>query len=276
MDRTCFIKVLGKRVRYLKKGTGPPIVLIHGLGNFMICWTKNINALSKRFSVYALDLPGHGYSDPLKKDEMNLAFSSLFLENFFKVLGLNQFICVGESLGGLIAMRYVIDYPGRVQKLVLVNSAGLGRGASLFLRLMSLPIVGEYFSRPSNKMVRQMLERLVYDKKCVPKHMVNALVLVRSAKELRQNMLGLLRYGVNFSGQRKHIIQTKQLKHIKIPTLLLWGENDPLFSVKQARRAVKYLPNAVLQVFPKTGHLLPMEKPREFEKAVVEFAFECS
>lgn len=266
-----FADVVGKRVRYVREGSGEPLVLIHGLGNFAISWIKNIKMLAKHFTVYALDLPGHGYSTPLKKEEASLEFSSLFLESFFDELGLDQFVCAGASLGGLISLRYVLDYPGRVKKLVLVNSAGLGRGISLFLRIMTFPFVGEYFARPDPKLIRGMMERLVHNKECIPKSMVPAIARVRTLNGIRESMLVLLRYGVNILGQKKHALQVKELKQIKIPVLLLWGEEDSIFSVKQAYRAAKLLPDATLRVFPETGHLLPLERPREFEKEVIEF-----
>ncbi len=269
-----FIDIDGKQIRYSKSGRGEPLVLIHGLGGFMIVWEGNIRSLSRNFTVYALDLPGHGYSSALQKDELNLEFSSLFLEKFFQALGLDNFVCVGTSLGGLIAMRYTFDYPGRVRKLILVGSAGLGKRMSILLRFMSLPFVGEYFSRP--KFVRKMLEQLVYDKRIITERLVEEFAKIRSKAELRRNTLGLLRYGVNIRGQRKHIIQEAELHKITIPTLLLWVENDPIFPVEQARRAVKHFPNAVLRVFPKTGHLVYLEQPEGFRKAIVEFALDAS
>lgn len=268
------IEIEGKLIRYLKEGRGEPLVLIHGLGNFMISWMQNTKNLAKRFTVHALDLPGHGYSSPLKKGEASLSFSSAFLERFFDKVGLDKFTCVGASLGGLICLRYALDYPDRVKKLVLVNSAGLGRGISWFLRVMSLPLVGEYFSRPDPKVVRRMSEKLVYHKECIPEEMVHALVHVRSIEDLRKNMLELLRYGVNMRGQKKRIIHLQELGNVTTPTLLLWGENDPVFSVEQAYRAVSLFPNAALRVFPETGHLLSLERPREFERAIIEFVLD--
>ncbi|MBI2935631.1 MAG: alpha/beta fold hydrolase, partial [Chloroflexi bacterium] len=157
-----FIDVDGIRVHCIVAGRGEPVVLLHGLGASHIAWRDNIGPLSRRYAVYALDLPGHGDS---AKPPLTYALpeGSSFLSSLLDTLRLDRAHLVGNSLGGMIALQFALDHPERVTKLVLADPAGLGRRIVLFVRLSSLPLLGELLERPTLFGTRALLKVVFYD-----------------------------------------------------------------------------------------------------------------
>jgi pimeloyl-ACP methyl ester carboxylesterase len=120
-----YMEVQGLRLHYKSGGEGPPVILLHGAANDWHEWERNLEPLARNFHVYALDLPGFGSSSPAGRD-LASSWLILLLKGFMHKLGLEQASIIGHSLGGLIAMEMALNYPDMVDKLVLVNSAGLG------------------------------------------------------------------------------------------------------------------------------------------------------
>lgn len=120
------LEVNGHRVHYLKSGSGPPVVLIHGGASDSRDWLDTLKALSHRYTLYAPDLLGFGQTDR-NKDAYYLSDFTDFLLEFFEVLGLEQTIFVGHSFGGRICLDVALRYPEKVRKLILLDSVGLGK-----------------------------------------------------------------------------------------------------------------------------------------------------
>src|SRR3972149_1693188 len=137
-----FQVVDGAKVRYAVAGQGPAVVLVHGLGACLACWWENIGPLHKHSRLYALDMPAHGESEPLPGVDHDPVKSARFLTHFMDVVGIPSASLVGNSAGGLVAAMCAFNHPKRVERLVLVDSAGLGRQVSWFLPIASLPLVG--------------------------------------------------------------------------------------------------------------------------------------
>jgi len=123
VDERC-VNIGGISTRYVVEGRGSPILLIHGFGEFLEVWGYNISPLSEHFTVYALDLPGHGLSEEPRAD-YTLDYAARFVADFMKTLEIKRASLVGHSLGGLLCLKIAIDFPDRVDKLILVDSAGL-------------------------------------------------------------------------------------------------------------------------------------------------------
>src|SRR4030042_5063471 len=120
------IMVDGLDVHYYTAGEGEPLLVIHGGGGDARSWQHNISELSRKYAVYAPDLPGYGLTQPLK-GKYYIPEIADFVEKFTKSLGLEKFSLMGHSLGGGVALDYALEFPARIEKLVLVSSLCLGK-----------------------------------------------------------------------------------------------------------------------------------------------------
>ena len=128
----------GHRVIYRMAGSGPPVVLIHGMVNSSRHWERVALKLAERYTVIAPDLLGHGDSAAVRGD-YSLGAHAASIRDLLAVIGVDRATVVGHSLGGGVAMQFFYQFPQRVERLVLVSSGGLGREVSPLLRSMALP-----------------------------------------------------------------------------------------------------------------------------------------
>ncbi len=262
--------VLGDRISYIHAGSGPPVILIHGLGGSTLVWQRNIDVLAERYSVYAIDMPGHGYSaNP--SSGYGLEAANKYLAAFMDAVKLPEAAIVGSSAGGLVAMTFALNYPERVTKLVIVDAAGLGKDLATFLKVLSVPLVGEIMANPSIGSMRSLLRMLVYDQSKVPVGLAEEMAQVRRLPGRKLALLKYLRFGANVFGQKRNVIQTSGLTKISVPTLVVWGKNDLLMPPSHGERAAKSIPGAKLHIFDNCGHWPQMEKSEEFNRLLQEF-----
>ena len=265
-----WVRVLGVNVRYFRLGKGPPIVLLHGLGESSIIWAYNIEPLAKSYTVYALDLPGHGHSDK-PKWPYSLNKSVDFLSSFLSILNLERPHLIGNSLGGMIALETAFKQPNQLGKLVLVDSAGLGKELASFLKIMTLPLVGELMTMPTKAGLRFLLKQVVANPHSIPNDLIESLVQERNRKGNKRSMLRILRSGVNIRGIHTRLIDVSRLEYLNVPTYILWGREDKIFPSSHGQNAAMRLPRGRLTVFEDCGHWPQIEKHREFNRLVVEF-----
>ncbi len=265
-----YATVEGHRVRYWNEGAGPAIVLVHGLANSVITWRKNVEALSRNFRVIALDLPGHGLSD-MPKVRFGLPEGAAFVASFLDELGVDRAHLVGNSMGGAVALELALARPERVASLTLADSAGLGREISLVLRLGSLPLLGEYGRRPTLKGVRNLVRWLVHDPNLVDEDELPLRLSYLKREGSAQALLRFLRTGVGLFGQRPGTRRDAMLTSLSVPTLIVWGAQDPLFPFRQAEEAARAIPGTALHVFDACGHWPQYEHPGEFNRLLGEF-----
>src|SRR4030042_1874487 len=146
-----YVKVGNINTRYWQAGDkGSVVVLVHGLGGFIENWIYNIGPLAESHLVYALDLLGFGRTDrlPVVND---LFILEKFISDFMDIQNISKATLVGNSLGGGLALAFALEYPDKVDKLVLVDNAGMGKDVISDFRLCSLPVLGEILIRPSRK-----------------------------------------------------------------------------------------------------------------------------
>ena len=265
-----WVQAAGSRVRYFRLGEGPPLILLHGLGEGSVVWYCNMEPLASHYSVYALDLPGNGVSDD-SHWTVPLGQSVEFLLAFMDALGLEQTSLVGNSMGGLLALAAALEHPQRVDHLVLEDSAGLGRAMSWFLRLMTVPVLGELMARPSRRGVRWLLRHVFYDSSLGAEELVDLLYRERRRPGNKEAMLRLLRNGATIRGVKRSVILTDRLRDLKASTLVVWGRQDPVFPAAHAERAVRLLPHGRLAVFDRCGHWPHIEASQAFNGLLLEF-----
>ena len=265
-----YADVQNHRVRYWEEGQGAPIVLVHGLGNSVLNWRKNLEPLGKRFRAIALDLPGHGLSD-MPRGWFDLPHGAGFLAAFLDELGIPAAHFVGNSMGGILSLELALTQPERVASLTLADSAGLGRQVAAGLRIATLPLVGEYFQRPSLKRVRGLVRWMLYDPRHVDEEELPIRLGYLERRGSAQALIRYLRTGVSPSGQRPATRRDARLASLTQPTLIAWGAQDPLFPSSHARDAAKKIPRAQLHILDRCGHWPQYEYPDEFNRLLTDF-----
>jgi 4,5:9,10-diseco-3-hydroxy-5,9,17-trioxoandrosta-1(10),2-diene-4-oate hydrolase len=251
---------------------GPTVLLIHGIGGSIEDWMLNANALAKDYRVYAVDLVGSGHSDkPLVA--YSLSYLAKFIKDFMEAQKIDKASLIGHSLGGGVCLQFTIQFPDKVEKLVLVNSAGLGKKATLLLRLLTLPIIGKLLTRPSRKGTANFLKECVYDPTLITDELVEFSYSLAALPGAQNAFLSMVRTYGNFRGMHKDVLRSivDNLTTITAPTLIFWGQQDRILSVAHAHVAEKRIPNAQLHIFDPCGHLTQMERPEEFNSRVLEF-----
>ena len=259
------------KIHYVVEGDGPPVILVHGLGASLVVWKENIIPLAETYTVYALDLPGHGLSDKPEDLGYDAVSGAHFLAWFMNTLGIQRSSLIGNSAGGLITGFCAFLYPQRVEKLVLVDSAGLGRSMAWFLRFTSLPLVGEFLHTLKVRNANTLRKSIFYESKGVSDETIAELMVSRNHPDAIRAVLKGLRSGVNLLGLRKSMQMLSQLKGISAPLLIVWGREDRIMPVSHAHRAARVLPRSMVHVFPRCGHWPQMERAEIFNPLVRQF-----
>jgi pimeloyl-ACP methyl ester carboxylesterase len=276
MPEDRYVKVGALRTRYWTLGNeGPIVILIHGLAVSADIWMYNVGPLAKQHRVYVPDLVGFGRSDKPGPSFSPFDYT-LFLDEFLNSLNLDRVSLVGQSLGGGIALHYALRFPERVDRLILSDSAGLGKEVIWTLRMLSLPFVGELFSRPSRKGVEFVFKLAVHDHSLIDDDFVGLYYDFFSQPGFRVFFLRLLRQIVNIHGARVEVLDPirNNLSRIAQPVLITWGDKDRVLPVKHAYFAKKRLPDSRLKIFKGCGHIPFFEKADEFNRLALEFLSE--
>lgn len=258
-------------VRYRHGGDGPPLVFLHGIGLDAggVSWRHALPALADDFSVYAPDFPSHGQSGS-GSGTYTTEYYVDTLAAFLDAQDIHGAGLVGVSMGGAVALGHALN-GGSPEQLVLVDSYGLGadaywrQAASAGLRL---PFANNvmWSSVTSRAGVRTHLQGLVGTP--MPNDLVADVHGAVSGESIRA-LRSWQRHEFRHDGLRTDY--RSQLADLATPTLLLHGEEDPLFPVSWSREASALLGDGELQVFENCGHWLPRERPERFNRAVRNF-----
>ena len=265
----------GHRVFYRAAGSGPVIVLVHGITSTSATWANVLPYLAERFTVIAPDLLGHGESAKPRGDYSLGAYAS-GIRDLLTALGHERATFVGHSLGGGIAMQLAYQFPEHCERLVLVGSGGLGRDITALLRAASLPgselvlplLVNDRFLG-AGRMVGRLLGRVG-----LRVHTDLGEVLRGHASlsdgEARAAFIHTLRTIVDPWGQRVDASDRLYLAQA-IPFLILWGERDPIIPVEHARAAHRLVPGSRLELFAGAGHFPHLDDPLRFVALLTDF-----
>ncbi len=274
-----FTAVNGARTRYWVQGgqgsegeRGSPVVLIHGLGGFVENWVYNMGPLAAHRRVYALDLLGFGQTDktPLIHDLNRLVD---FIRGFMDALEIGKASLVGNSLGGGLALQFALDYPEKVDKLVLADNAGMGREVCADFRFCMLPLVNRFIFRRDRDVTARVLEKLVYDPAVLTPDFKDTAKKYSNAPGALEALLSVMGAGIDIFGQKSKLTRAllKRLPALAAPTLIIWGRQDRIIPVSHARKALEHIPGARLEIFDKCGHMPQYEQPDKFNRVVLDF-----
>jgi pimeloyl-ACP methyl ester carboxylesterase len=258
----------GHRIAYRQAGNGPVVVLIHGITSDSRTWRRVMPYLARRFTVIAPDLTGHGGSDKPKGD-YSLGAHASALRDLLAALGHDRASFVGHSLGGGIAMQLSYQFPERCERLVLVDSGGLGRGVSMLLRAATLP--GSELVLPllaasrlldAGRLAGGLLGRLGLRAGTDIEEIARGHATLADAGA-RAAFVQTLRSVVEPGGQRVNAANRLYLAE-RMPLLVMWGEHDSLIPVAHAHETHELLPSSRLEVFPESGHFPQLDEPERF------------
>ncbi|MCE5275270.1 MAG: alpha/beta fold hydrolase [Deltaproteobacteria bacterium] len=263
---TTFLEAGTLRIHYLHAGAGRPLILIHGGGMWLYSFRHNIPALCEAFSVYALDMPGYGFSSldghsaSMKIDTMRGA-----LRAFMDGLGIERASILGHSWGGGWALDFALAHPQRVDRIVLIDSGGLDVSDVAEWEILKLPIIGRFLlGLLTPRMIRQRLERSFSRKGCVDDAMVREVRLPFRLPANRRAQASVAR-GLSWK-------ETEQgLGEITHPVLLIWGDHDKYLDVSLSGRFKARIRDIQVEIIKNCGHSAHEEQSEKVNRLVAEF-----
>jgi pimeloyl-ACP methyl ester carboxylesterase len=263
-----YVSVNGVRLRYIKTGEGPTLVLLHTLRTQLDLFEKVVPELAKSFTVYAVDYPGHGFSDiPFAKYDADYFVE--IIEGFLDALDLHEVTLAGVSIGASISLILAARNNPRVSRVVAINPYDYAKGrgmarssflARLFVALADLPVLGDTAMRLRQFFImKSVFNGGVGDPERIPPELLKEMYLVGNRKGHYRAFLTLLRNAESWE------TAAEAYSNIKIPVLLLWGDRD--WSRPDEREHDRQIvPGAKMATVEDGGHFLPLDRP----DAVVE------
>jgi pimeloyl-ACP methyl ester carboxylesterase len=269
------LTIHGHDVRYRCAGSGPAIVLVHGMAGSSATWRFVLPALAERFTVVAPDLLGHGESAKPRGDYSLGAFASN-LRDVLIALEVDRATIVGQSLGGGVALQFAYQFPERAERLVLVSSGGLGEEVALLLRLLALPgaeyvlpLACQTWAHDAGSAVFGWLRHIGLRPARHLEEMWQSYGSLADT-QTRAAFLHTLRSVVDVAGQRVSAADRLYLA-ADLPTLIVWGDRDNVIPVHQAHETHAAIPGSRLRIFNGVGHFPHCEEPYRFVEVLTEF-----
>jgi pimeloyl-ACP methyl ester carboxylesterase len=258
-------------IHYWDEGSGPTVLLVHGVGVSVESWSPTIEGLSTKYRLIAFDIPGFGKSArSARRDIYSLKYSGWLIKSFVDKLGITQFALAGNSLGGILAIQLALTYPNIVKKLILVDSAGLGHEINPGASLVTIWPIGELVIHPTRPFVTFLAKSLLYNDELVTDEFVDRMLMISQIPGTKEAMLRILRTGVNITGQFQ-LFNKSELCKIAVPTMIVWGRQDKALPMSQAESALQAIPNARAVILDKAGHAPQLDRPETFNQLLSEF-----
>ena len=256
-DKT--ISVFGQSIHYFDLGSGPVVVLLHGLGSRKDDWLPVLEPMAQKYRLLVPDQIGFGKSDKPLLDYSIQTYVD-FLNEFLRQLKVEKASLVGESLGGWIAGLYAVEISGGahlvpVEKLVLVDAGGLKQDQPL-----------PDLNPSSLTAMRGLMEVVFYDTSWLNEDALRKIFTDKLAVKDGYTVRSILS---NPSRETQRL--DARLGNIKVPTLVAWGKQDKLLPIASGERYAAGIAGAKFVSFEKCGHVPPMEKTEEFLAAVMAF-----
>jgi pimeloyl-ACP methyl ester carboxylesterase len=269
--------VHGHRRAFIRAGSGPALLLLHGIGNNCSTWSGVIDRLAEDYTVIAPDLLGHGDSDKPRGDYSIAAYAN-GMRDLLTVLDIEQATVVGHSLGGGIALQFAYQFPERCQRLALVGSGGLGPELSAGLRAATLPgaeLVVTALTGVSGplRLGFQMVEKVGRTagwKRVGDLAQAGEALWALKDVEARRAFLRTLRGVVDAHGQAVTALDRLYLAN-SIPMLVVWGGRDPIVPAQHADTVRELVPSARVEVFSGAGHWPHLDEPGRFCDVLLDF-----
>jgi pimeloyl-ACP methyl ester carboxylesterase len=272
-----FRTIHGHRRAFRIAGSGPALLLIHGVGDKSASWESVHAKLAQRFTVIAPDLLGHGESDKPRGDYSLPAFAN-GMRDLLAVLGIERVTVVGHSFGGGVAMQFAYQYPQLVERIVLVSAGGVADDVSFALRLAAMPLGSEALAMvrlpgalPAMRLVGRAVQTLMGSTK-FGRDAVDTVRLLEGFKDpsALSAFARTLRSVVDGRGQFVTMLDRSYLVE-SVPVQVIWGQEDPVIPVSHAHTAHEAMPGSRLEIFENSGHVPHHDHPDRFVEVVERF-----
>lgn len=270
-----YLTIHGHRRAYVKAGSGPAVLLLHGLGCDHTTWLPVIAALSRRYTVIAPDLLGHGKSDKPRADYSVGGYAN-GMRDLLTVLGIDKVTVVGHSFGGGIAMQFAYQFPERTERMILVAPGGIGREVTPAIRAISMPgfqtAMGVATLPGPRQAIQLVLRSLAHSGLPHARDLDEVADIVQhlSDRKARAAITHVVRAVVDWRGQVVTMADRAYLTHA-MPMCVIWGTDDLVIPAKHARLTQEIAPGATVEVIRNAGHFPHKDHPQRFVKIVNDF-----
>lgn len=256
------------RIHYNEIGEGPPLVCLHGGGPGANSWSNfatNIPALMRSYRLLLIDLVNFGKSSRVAIEGPPLTFHARVMDEFLGSLGITKAAFIGNSYGGQVAIKTAIDFPARVESLVIIGSAPTVYSLFSPMPVEGVKLIGQYYrgeGGPTYAKMKQIVSAMVFDQRFATEEVVRA------------------RYEASIDPETVRIYTapppvrqdlTAELPRVAAPTLVLWGMDDRAGALDVGLLMTRAMQNAQMHIFTKCGHWVQVEREAEFNEIVLNF-----
>jgi pimeloyl-ACP methyl ester carboxylesterase len=270
-----FVTIHGHRRAYVRAGSGPALLLLHGLGCDHTTWEPVIDSLSRRYTVVAPDLLGHGQSAKPRADYSVGGYAN-GVRDLLTVLGIDKATVVGHSFGGGVAMQFAYQFPERTERMMLVASGGLGPEVTPAIRAITTPGFHQVMGVLTLPGVRHVgvagLKAASLSGLKATRDLGEVADIYDSFKDphARAAIRHVVRAVVDWKGQIVTMADRAYLTDA-MPMAVVWGRDDHVIPVRHASNAAALAPKARVEVIPNAGHFPHKDHPERFAKIVHDF-----
>ncbi len=257
------------KIHYHEFGSGYPLICVHGAGPGATGWSNfkgNVGELSKHFRTLLIDMPQYGKSDKPVIKVSRQSYLATSIRDFMDSLGIKKAHIIGNSMGGQAGLKLAIDYPEKVDRLVVIGSGAIKAG-SIFqpMPLEAIRNISNYYKGegPTLAKMREVLESLVYDRSRITDD------LVQERFEASNDPVLVELFGRQPAGPQDDLYA--ELPNLKAKTLIVWGQDDRAGALDVGLLMLRRLPDARMHIFSKCGHWAHVEHRDEFDRLVLQF-----
>jgi 2,6-dioxo-6-phenylhexa-3-enoate hydrolase len=261
-----FVQAGDLRMHYNEAGTGDTVIFLHGGGPGATGWSnfiRNIGPLAEHYHVMLVDMPQYGKSDDVVMTETHSEVTARAVKDMLDALGIEKASLVGNSMGGGATLAFAVDYADRLEKMVLMGSAGGGTNIFDHQPSEGIKILMHVANNPSVEGLRSLFQVMVYDSSFVNEEL------------LQQRYQGIVDNPGHQEARSKSSRVFRdifpQLAKVKTPALIIHGRNDRVVALEGSLRLLSVLENSRLTVFNKCGHWAQFEHADEFNRLVMDF-----
>ncbi|PVG81841.1 hypothetical protein DDE18_14025 [Nocardioides gansuensis] len=275
MSEVEFVTIHGHRRAFVRKGSGPVLLLLHGLACDHTTWSPVIDRLAKHYTVIAPDLLGHGLSDKPRAD-YTLGGYANGMRDLLTLLGIDRVTVVGHSFGGGIAMQFAYQFPERTERMLLVAPGGLGPEVTMLIKLIQAPgwePVMRLLTQPGLRHASTTALRVLSTVETAHTRDLDEIAdILESWKDPRTRFAirHLVRAAIDWKGQIVTMSDRAYLTET-VPVAVVWGRDDQVLPVHQLESVAVLAPRAATYVFELAGHFPHKDHPERFVEVVHDF-----